>query len=168
MIGGRYKRLWRTARKAREEGGATSASLDEARYLESSIENYTLGMELDYNEYYCSSNLPPLLRARAEDGDAERAAVIEHFVVAACERARTRGVADEWLRPTLLGAAFRAGDVKRAAELARRIRLEGAERWKLNSTISDLAEGVRQTADPESRIRLQTIYDDLTRLLSPP
>jgi hypothetical protein len=168
LIGGRYKRLWRTARKAREAGGAASPSLDEARYLESSIESYTVGMELDYNEYFCSSNLPQLLRARAEDGDDERAAIVDHFVVAACERARTRGVADEWLRPTLLGAAFRAGDVKRAAELAKRIKLEGAARWKLSSTLADLADAIRQTANTENRSRLQQIYDDLTLLVMAP
>src|SRR5262249_54138788 len=58
LIGGRYKRLWRQARKAREQKGASQPSLEEARHLEAAIENYTRGMDLDYNEYYCSSNLP--------------------------------------------------------------------------------------------------------------
>ena len=168
LIGGRYKRLWRQARKAREASGSTTPSLDETRYLEASIENYRVGMELDYNEYYCSSNLPQLLRARDEEGDAERATIIDHFVVAASERARVRGVADEWLRPTLLGASFRAGDVKHALDLAKRIKLEGAARWKLSATFSDLADSIRQTKDLDTRNRLQRIYDDLASLVTPP
>ena len=167
LIGGRYKRLWRDARKTREAAGPSEASLDEIRHLESAIESYSRGMELDYNQYYCSSNLPPLLRARGDDGDAERAAVVEHFVVAACERARTQGAADEWLRPTLLGAAFRAGDAKRAAELAKTVKLEGPARWKLASTLADLAESIRQTADSDKQGRLQRVHDDLARLLGP-
>jgi hypothetical protein len=90
--------------------------------------------------------------------------VIDHFVVAACERARVRGVADEWLRPTLLGASFRAGDAKRAADLAKHIKLEGAPRWKLSSTLSDLAESIQQTEDLENRKRLQRVFDDLAPL----
>src|SRR2546427_1338972 len=148
-MGGRYKRLWCDARKAREARGEPRPSLDEIRHLESSIESYSRGMELDYNQYYCSSNLPQLLRARNEEGDAERAAIVDHFVVAACERARMRGESDEWLRPTLLGAAFRAGDAKRAAALAQSVKLEGPARWKLSSTLADLAESIRQTSDLE-------------------
>jgi hypothetical protein len=52
--------------------------------------------------------------------------------------------------------------------LAQRITLEGAARWKLSSTLSDLAEGIRQTANTENRIRLQQIYDDLTPLVKAP
>ncbi len=166
LIGGRYKRRWRDARKAREAKGDPQASVDEARHLENAVENYTRGMELDYNQYYCSSNLPQLLRARGDEGDRERATIIDHFVVAACERARARGEGDEWLRPTLLGAAFRAGDTKRAAELAKSVKLEGPVRWQLSSTLADLAESIRQTAEPGKRRTLQTIYDDLARLVS--
>jgi MAP3K TRAFs-binding domain len=167
LIGGRYKRLWRDARKARQERKEDAPSLEESRHLDKAIDSYARGMELDYNQYYCSSNLPQLLRARADEGDPERAAIVEHFVVAACERARTQGAGDPWLRPTLLGAAFRAGDVKRAAELAKSVRLEGPVRWQLTSTLADLAEAIRQTANPEKQGRLQRVYDDLARLLEP-
>ncbi len=44
-----------------------------------------------------------------------------------------RGVADEWLRPTLLGAAFDSGDCDKAEELAADVAAEGAARWKLDS-----------------------------------
>ena len=165
LIGGRYKRLWRDARKAREQRQESQPSLEESRFLENAIENYTRGMELDFNQYYCSCNLPQLLRARGEVGDAERATVVDHFVVHACERARKRGETDEWLRPTLLGAAFRVGDVKRATEVAKAVKLEGPARWKLSSTLSDLAESIRQTVDPEKRSQLQNIYNDLARLV---
>jgi len=167
LIGGRYKRLWRETRKAREQRQESQPSPEELRFLENAIENYTRGMELDFNQYYCSCNLPQLLRARGEVGDAERAMVVDHFVAEACERARKRGETDEWLRPTLLGAAFRAGDVKRATEVAKAVKLEGPARWKLSSTLSDLAESIRQTADPEKRSQLQNIYNDLARLVPP-
>ena len=167
LIGGRYKRLWRDARKAREQRQESQPSLEESRCLENAIENYTRGMELDFNQYYCSCNLPQLLRARGEVGDAERAMVVDHFVADECERARKRGETDEWLRPTLLGAAFRTGDVKRATEVAKTVKLEGPARWKLSSTLSDLAESIRQTADPEKRSQLQNIYNDLARLVPP-
>ncbi len=168
LIGGRYKRRWRDARKAREAKKEPRPSVEELQHLEKAIASYTRGMELDYNQYYCSSNLPQLLRARGDDGDADRAAIIDHFVVAACERARQRGEGDEWLRPTLLGAAFRAGDVKRAAELAKSVKLEGPVRWQLSSTLADLAESVRQTTDPEKRRKLQQIYEDLHSLVPQP
>jgi MAP3K TRAFs-binding domain len=167
LIGGRYKRLWRDARKARQERKEGSPSLEESRHLENAIDSYSRGMELDYNQYYCSSNLPPLLRARDDEGDAERATIVDHFVVAACDRARTQGATDPWLRPTLLGAAFRAGDTKRAAELAKSVKLEGPVHWQLDSTLKDLAEAIRQTADAEKQGRLQRVYDDLARLLVP-
>lgn len=68
LIGGRYKRMWRAASEARRGPGETTPSPDERRYLNRAIEQYTLGMELDYNRYYCSSNLPGLLRARGGQG----------------------------------------------------------------------------------------------------
>jgi hypothetical protein len=165
LIGGRHKQLWKEARKAREAKGEAKPSVEESRQLKAAIESYTRGMELDYNLYYCSSNLPLLLRARNKSGDRERAAIVEHFVVAACERARSRDEQDEWLRPTLLGAAFRAGDLEKAAELADVVRLEGHATWKLETTIKDLEEALRQTEDPEKRSALQAIYHGLSILL---
>lgn len=157
LIGGRYKRLWRTARGARVAAGESTPSGDERRYLNKAIEHYTRGMELDYNRYYCSCNLPALLRARARGDDAEKAAIIGHFVVAACERARTRGEHDEWLRPTLLGAAFQARDVAKANALADEVEEEGAAAWKLDSTLADLCFTVEQMDDSADRQALQAI-----------
>ena len=105
--------------------------------LAKAIDAYERGMELDLNDYYCSSNLPRLYRS-ASAGDEERAQTVLRLVIAACERAKRRNVADEWLRATLLGAAFDAGDADKAEELADDIEAEGSARWKLESTLDDL------------------------------
>lgn len=164
LIGGRYKRLWRSARGARVAAGEPTPSVDERRYLNKAIEHYTRGMDLDYNRYYCSCNLPPLLQARGRAGDVERAAIVGHFVVAACERARARGEHDEWLRPTLLGAAFQARDVEKATALAEEIEDEGAAGWKISTALDDLRFMVQQTPDPDVRSALEGICDRLARV----
>jgi hypothetical protein len=84
-----------------------------------------------------------------------------HIVVAACERAKKRKEADEWLRPTLLGAAFDAGDANKAEELATEVLAEGAARWKLESTISDLESTVLLVQDPDTKNRLTAVLDTL-------
>jgi hypothetical protein len=165
LIGGRYKRLWKAAQEVRQARGAAEPSQDERRYLDKAIEHYTRGMEIDYNLYYCSGNLPSLLHARGETGDAKRAVVVDYFVLAACERALARGEHDDWLRPTLLGAAFRAADVRKALDLARQVEREGAAAWKLGSTLLSLDLAVQQTADDEAREGLRAIYERLTRVL---
>ncbi len=164
IIGGRYKRLWNAAQKERVGRGEDRPTVDERRYLTKAIEHYTHGMELDYNRYYCSSNLPLLLRARARPGDADRAALVDQFVLAACDRALKRGEHDEWLRPTLLGAAFRACDVAKAQELAELIEQEGAARWKLDSTLIDLQLAVQQAAGHDAHDDLQAVYETLRQL----
>src|SRR5271165_6366818 len=120
-------------------------------------------MELDLNDYYCSCNLPRLYKVRMRKGDQERAQSVSNIVVAACERARKRGVADEWLRPTLLGAAFDSGDCDKAEELADEVAAEGSGRWKLDTTLSDLESSVLLTEDQERRERLAAV---LKRLVS--
>ena len=164
IIGGRYKRLWKAAQKERVDRREDRPTADERRYLNQAIEHYTHGMELDYNRYYCSSNLPLLLRARARAGDAERAALVDQFVLAACNRALKRGEHDEWLRSTLLGAAFRARDVAKAQELADLVEQEGAAMWKLGSTLTDLALAVQQAVGHDAHDQLQAVYDTLTQL----
>ena len=71
-------------------------------------------MQLDLNDYYPSSNLARLYRTRNEEGDDDNARVAAAITAVACERARARAARDPWLKPTLLGAAFDAGDVPRA------------------------------------------------------
>ena len=165
LIGGRYKRLWRAARAKRLEAGGDQASPDEWHYLEEAVDHYTSGMELDYNEYYCSSNIAQLLLARGDAGDAERAVIIDHFVQAACERAISRGEDDEWTRPTLLGAAFRSGDVAKAQELAKRIRREGVVAWQLEASLDDLREAAESATETEMSALLR-ICEELKALCS--
>jgi hypothetical protein len=140
---------------------ASEPSAHERAMLDRAIESYEAGMQLDLNEYYCSSNLPALLRARGEPADLERAELIDRLVIAACERARSLGIADEWFGPTLLGAAFRAAAVEKAARLAEDVRREGAARWKLETTINDLADIVDQTGDRKARAGLREALESL-------
>ena len=90
--------------------------------------------------------------------------VIDQFVVAACDRALKRGEHDEWLRPTLLGAAFRARDVQKAEELAAQIEDEGAVAWKLESSLSDLRTEVQASEGHDSHDALAGIYERLEQL----
>ncbi|HME84854.1 MAG TPA: tetratricopeptide repeat-containing protein [Roseiarcus sp.] len=154
LLGGRYKRL---AAKAATPG-------DMLINLNKSIDSYERGMELDLNEYYCSSNLPRLYLQRKRKGDLERAQSVSKIVIAACERAMKRGAADEWLRPTLLGAAFDSGDCDKAEELADLVAAEGAARWKLDSTLADLESSVAQVEDKDRKDRLAAILEDLRRI----
>jgi hypothetical protein len=118
-------------------------------------------MDLDLNGYYCSSNLPRLYRKRARPGDEERAQTVLELVIAACERAKRRNVADEWLRATLLGAAFDAGDADKAEALFLEVAAEGAARWKLETTLDSLEHSLTHVADPACRARLEKVIVDL-------
>ena len=82
-------------------------------------------------------------------------------MVAACDRAKKRNVADEWLRPTLLGAAFDAGDCDKAEELAADIASEGAARWKLEATLDDLRTSLEFVQDKDCRDRLEAVLATL-------
>jgi hypothetical protein len=50
----------------------------------------------------------PVFRQRKLNDDGVRADIVAKVVLAACERAEKLGLADEWLKQTLLGAAFDA------------------------------------------------------------
>ena len=105
LLGGRYKKKWNS--------GHNPLDLDRA------IVEYEAGMKLDLNDYYPSSNLARLYRTRGRKGDEDRARVSAAVTLIACERARARRTNDEWLNPTLLGAAFDAGDIEKAQESSR-------------------------------------------------
>jgi hypothetical protein len=89
--------------------------------LDRAIAEYEAGMKVDLNDYYPSSNLARLYRTRKRKGDEDKAYIAAAVVLTACERARMRRSKDEWLNPTLLGAAFDAGDVEKAQELANQV-----------------------------------------------
>jgi len=116
-------------------------------------------MELDLNAYYCSSNLPRLYRSRAKPGDEERAQTVVRLVIAACERARRRELSDEWLRPTLLAAAFDLGDPDKAEELVDAVASEGPATWKVETVLRDLNTSLLHVADDSKRARLSAIIE---------
>jgi hypothetical protein len=116
-------------------------------------------MELDLNAYYCSSNLPRLYRTRARAGDEERAQTALRLTIAACERARRLNVADEWLRPTLLAAAFDLGDSDKAESLADEVMDEGPAAWKVQSVLGDLEASVLQMSDAAKCAQLSAVID---------
>ena len=151
LLGGRYKRLFTRAKE-----GA-----DETDFLNSAVDAYERGMELDLNQYYCSSNLPRLFRQRRLSDDEVRADLVAKVVLATCERAEKLGVADEWLKQTLLGAAFDARECDKADKLAAEVRSKAAERWKLRSTIGDLELSVSQVEDRDTKDRLTAILEPL-------
>jgi tetratricopeptide (TPR) repeat protein len=150
LMGGRYKRLIKAA---------TASDAEKRQALAKAIDCYERGMELDLNAYYCSSNLPRLYRNRARAGDEERAQTALRLAIAACERAKRLNVADEWLRPTLLAAAFDLGDPDKAEGLADDVTLEGQAAWKVQSILGDLEASVVQVTDAAKRVRLSAVID---------
>jgi tetratricopeptide (TPR) repeat protein len=152
LLGGRYKRL---------SNSPTASAAERLGYLAKAIQAYERGMDLDLNDYYCSSNLPRLYRQRKRGGDEERAQTVLKLVIAACDRAKRRDVTDEWLRPTLLGAAFDAADADKAEELVDDIAAEGGARWKLASILGGLDASAQQVKDDAQRARLLAVVDRL-------
>ncbi|MFN0244038.1 MAG: TRAFs-binding domain-containing protein [Planctomycetota bacterium] len=154
LLGGRYKVRYDEAVATRKSKSGSMPSHDEARNLTKAIEAYERGFLLDLNEYYCSSNLPALLRERGGNGDRERADAIETLVIVACRRAEERKSQDPWLLDSLFGALFRRGDVASVDEIADRI-VSGVP-WRLDATLKDadrwLAQAPLEKREPLSRI----------------
>jgi hypothetical protein len=158
LLGGRHKKL---------AGEANKRGDDKAyrKHLSLAIRHYEQGMRLDLNDYYPTSNLPRLYKERGGEGDAARAAAAAQITLIACERAKARAVPDEWLNPTLLGAAFDAGDVAAAKRLVEEVSNEGAAAWKLETTIADLERSVGQVKDPDQRRALAGLLEELRALI---
>jgi hypothetical protein len=154
LLGGRHKRLFQTA----------ATDVQRRRHLDAAIDSYERGMLLDLNDYYPASNLARLARARGADGDDQRAATALAVTAVACRRVIDLGVADPWARPTLLGAAFDRSDVAGARRLADEVEGEGAARWQLATTLSDLRHSLEQQADPDVRSGLEAVLVRLERL----
>ena len=155
LLGGRYKKLWRNETDIAQK----------RQYLDFAIREYDAGMHLDLNDYYPSCNLPLLYQARQRKGDGERAQTAAAITMIACERARARNACDEWLNPTLLGAAFQAGDVEKARALADQVRLDGPAAWKLDTTLNDLRATIALQIDAHKGAELMQIVDELQALL---
>jgi len=155
LLGGRYKKLYAEA--------ATDG--DKRRYLNEAIRHYERGMMLDLNDYYPSSNLPRLYRARGAKGDAEKAVGVAQVVYHACLRARERKAVDEFLLPTLLGAAFDAGDVEAAQTLLDEIEGADTSTWKLATTLPDLELSLRHVTDAGQQAALSAMVTRLKQLI---
>jgi Tetratricopeptide Repeats-Sensor len=155
LIGGRYKKM-----AAQETNPA-----ERARLLSKAIEAYERGTQLDLNDYYSPSNLPRLYRQRGRKGDDDRARTAAAVAMSGCLRSKALNPSDEWVRPTLLGMAFDAGDVATAEQLADEIGVEGATSWKLDTTITDLELSVQQQKQPDTKEQLRAVLDRLKGLL---
>jgi tetratricopeptide (TPR) repeat protein len=151
LIGGRYKKM----------AAAEEDAVEKARLFSKAIEAYERGMQLDLNDFYSPSNLPRLYRQRAKRGDDDRARTAAAVAMAACARTKALNPTDEWVRPTLLGMAFDAGDVAAAEILADDIEAEGPARWKLDTTIADLEVSVGLCQQAETRAGLGAVLDRL-------
>lgn len=155
LLGGRFKKLMQDA----------ESTDDRFHYLNRAIENYQLGTNLDLNDYYPSSNLPRLYRAWGRDEDEKLAQAAATIALAAVHRARALHPDDKWIRPTLLGAAFDDGNVREAKKLCSEIRREGADKWKLATTLSDLKQAIDLLDDESVQGELRGVFDDLARLV---
>ena len=154
LLGGRYKTLY-----------AQASDADKRRYLNEAIKHYERGMMLDLNDYYPSSNLPRLYRARGAKGDAEKAIGVAQVVYHACLRARQRNATDEFLLPTLLGSAFDACDVDAARTLFDEIVATDTSKWKLDTTLPDLELSLRYVTGADGQAALRAIADQLKQLI---
>ena len=157
LIGGRYKALYEAAADAPTR----------SRYLNGAITSYQRGMMLDLNDYYPASNLPRLYRERNLSDDETKAMSAARLTVVACERAMQRNPNDPWIRPTLLGAAFDAGDVPKARKLLDEFNQAATAPFQLESTIPDLRRALSLLAYPETSTELASILGDFQRLLDP-
>ncbi len=155
MLGGRYKRLARTADTPGER----------RKYLDQAIDSYRRGMYLNLNDFYPASNLPSLYRERAAPGDERLAVEAEVVTAVACRAAVANGTANEWVRPTLLVNAFHRGAVAEAIELLGTVENEGLATWKVRSVIGDLRAGAAGHDDPEVNASLGAVLQQLEALL---
>jgi hypothetical protein len=158
LLGGRYKKLYLEA----------ADGPDKLRYLSAAIDHYERAMLLDLNDYYPSSNLPRLLKARNAPGDAARAIPVAHLAEIACERAFRRNPRDEWIKPTRLAAAVDEEEVQKAQTLVGQIAQEGAVTWKIESVLNDLKLSVQLVRDAAKKEHLQALIMQLEQMLSPP
>ena len=166
LLGGRYKRLWRAARDQRRSKG--EPGIREKADLTRAIEEYRRGMLLDFNEYFCLSNLPLLLRFRGEVGDFEESGFLDAVLERTCNRRLKLGETDGWQMPALLGVAFRCGDVDMARQRAALVAAEGPAAWRLETTLEDLRDAIDTTPESTGRRDLDAVLQDLRSLLPQP
>lgn len=154
LLGGRYKAMYRTAL-------AEGREADAKQYLTKAIENYTAGMYLDLNDFYCSSNLPRLLRTRGRASDEKLAVTAAEVTRAACKRRQDIDPDDIWLGQTLLGQAADAADLARATELVEQIEDKTAPPWQLDTTDKDLQMSIALLKDDAMRAEFAALVERL-------
>lgn len=155
LIGGRYKALYE----------AEAEPQSKLRHLNNAISNYERGMMLDLNDYYPANNLPRLYRQRKRPGDDLKAMSAARLTVLACERALHRNPKDPWIRPTLLGAAFDAGDIPVARKILDEFNQAAAPPFQIKSTLSDLRRAMLLLSDTEDVRELAALLGEFQRLL---
>ncbi len=157
LLGGRYKALYESAADAQSK----------SVYLNKAIASYDRGMMLDLNDYYPSSNLPRLYRERKQSADETKAMVAANLALVACNRSRIRNPEDPWALPTLLGAAFDAGDVPTARKMLDEFTQAATAPFPIDSTIPDLRRSLALLRDAEASSGLASILGEFQRLLDP-
>jgi len=158
LLGGRYKALYEDTHDA------------EARsvFLHKAIFSFERAMMLDANDYLPPSNLPRLYRERRGDGDEKRAVTTANIALLTCERSRKRNLADPIAAPTLLGAAFDAGDILRAEKLLGEMQAQTAAALDmLPASIPDLRRSLSLLSDVRTSSALASVLGSLQRLLDP-
>ena len=119
-------------------------------------------MEIDLNQYYCSSNLPRLYRAAEAQGRrATRAVPYRPSWSRPARELESATTQTSGCGATLLGAAFDAHDCDKAVELAAEVASQGAARWQIETTLDDLKLSVSQVEDKDTRDRLEAILETL-------
>jgi hypothetical protein len=137
-----------------------SSPATQRRFLGQAIQAYERGMALDLNDYP-TSNLPRLYRRRGAPDDARRAIDAATVATAACRASLARNADDPWARPTMLTAAFDAGDPARAREIVEEIREAGAVRWRLETTVDDLRDSLSLHGEPDVRSGLAAVLAEV-------
>lgn len=140
LLGGRYKALYDQCFEEEEK----------VSFLSKAIAGYERAMALDLNDYFPSSNLPRLYRARKLEGDEQKASAAANLAQVACARAHKRNPGDPWVALTRLGAAFDAGDVASADKLLAELREAPPSPFHLKSTLPDLRRSLLQNDDPQT------------------
>jgi hypothetical protein len=157
LIGGRYKKLY----------DAAADPQSKSAYLNKAIASYDRGMMLDLNDYYPSSNLPRLYRQRRLADDETKAMTAARLTVVACQRALQRNPNDPWIRPTLLGAAFDAGDIPTARKILDEFNEASTPPFRIKSTIPDLRRALSLLTGAANTGGLASILREFQRLLDP-
>jgi len=155
LIAGRYKELYRSE----------DQPFEKQRWLELTISNYRQGMILDFNQYYCASNLPVLLRIKGPSYDPIEASYIATHVLKVCDRIEQSDDKDQWLTTTRLTMLYFLEDYDGATDVARKVLLQDFASWELESTISNLTAIVEQIEQTQ-REKFATLLDTMTSRVS--